>query len=897
MGLRIYTKKSKEKLKLNPKPFASGGEGLLYKIIAPLKYVNFVVKIYHPNKLTTTREEKINYLLKHPPLASNQQALVWVQDIVTDERGVFLGFIMPLVKGEKLEILCTPNLPKKLANSWYRFHPAAKDALDLRLKICYNLAAAIHQVHACERYILVDLKPDNVIINPEGLVALVDLDSVEVVENGYKLFDAPVATPEYTPPEYYKENKDYDPTQQQAWDRFSLAVIFYKLLMGVHPFAGTFQAPYDNTNTLAQKIEQGLFVHNPTLSKYKKSIPPPHQAFFGLGNELQGLFYDAFVEGSIQPALRPTAHAWCSAIMQHLDLHRFRVLPSKMVTMPVVHKALDLIYQQHFSPDVFLAGLTNTAPPISDLLEHPKYNLSVIKTLRKINLAILILGITYGCLSILVYNEVTMGYLVLFVCLLLSIVLLSLSFFDRKNNQKAYLIKISLADNKQFFQQQQGIFKGIKEHLDIFWKQLNSEYEKLFPLHLGNKKGNIQQTIERIQQELAQDLDRQDRTAQELIESETFEYTGLKEKYNRILHTHPSFSAATSLDAELSAIDFAQQQAMEVLQKTVGKALKNTQLEYDQLFEKDQRMLLREERMANKKIGQYKKHLALAQKQEEKKLLTKLQRQLLTDKAVVAKHIDTQLTLFKKEISTFLEQHNVTNLQQIIDIKPPGIVTLASGKRVNIAPLRYYQIHELLEWWMSIKSELIELPENLKEQITKRYDKDFQNYKKRIKKELSNIQKTTNNRKKSLQKKALTALKQLRAKNEPQILALKEKYKDQKAFLKKIFEERAQEEQEIHTRYQSKFDHVVQVAQEKVEQANLSIQASYQSNYISEKQLTTYKKNALKYDQGLKRLKEEYWRLQQSEQRYKRAAQNASTVDNIEFSLHLVQMFFIKPIN
>lgn len=900
MNLRVYTKKSKEKLKLSPKPFASGGEGNLYKIIAPHQLVNFVVKIYHSNKLTTTKEEKINYLLKHPPQNTNDASIIWVKDIITNERGVFLGFMMPLVKGEKLEILCIPKLPKKLANTWYRFHNDAADALDLRLKVCYNLATAIHQIHACERYILVDLKPDNVIITPEGLVSLVDLDSVEVVENGYKLFNAPVATPEYTPPEHYKKDNEYDPTQQQAWDRFSMAVIFYKLLMGIHPFAGSFRAPYETATTLAQKIEHGLFVHSPTISKYKKSIPPPHQAFFQLGNELQGLFCDCFVKGSNHPELRPTAHAWCSAIMQHLDIHRFRNLPSKIVKMPPAYLYWASIHQQAISPTDFLNNFAGQQ--IDNVGNKSKnypslYNQNILNSLRKVNLAILVLGFIYGGSTILYGNDSSVGYLVIFVCLLFSCVILFFSFMHRQNNRNAYLSKIKLSDTVNFFRKQQYVFEGILEHLESFWLQLNKEYQKLFPNTATNSQGNIQQIVDQKLQELNGELDRQDRIAKDLIDSEVFEYASLKDKYNRALRVNASFITATSLDAELSAIDFAMQESMEELQKTLGKELKNTQFEYDQLFNKDERILIQKERIVKNKIGKYKKHLAKAQRQEERKLLTQLNRQIKKDMALIEPNVDLKLTLFKDEIVAFLSQHNIKNINQIKNIQPPGIVTLDTNKNVSIAPLRYYQIHELLEWWMAACLGHVELSVDIKEEITNRYDNEFRAYKKELKAELYALQEKTLERKQSLGKEALAVLENLHKKNQPQILALKEKFKAQKDFLTALFKERAKEEQEIHIRYEKKFDALLEAAQKQVDLTNHSIKQIYQVNNRTSKQLDAYKKNLQKYDLGLKRLEEEYQRLQESKQRYKNAQEQAAIYNELAPMYHLYQMFFLKSLD
>lgn len=899
MSLSVYTKKSKEKLMLSKKPFASGGEGHLYKIIAPHAFANFVVKIYHPNKLTPSREAKIDYLLEHPPTNADKTAIVWVEDSIRDAQGNFLGFIMPFIKGEKLEILCIPKLPKKLANTWYRFHEEADNSLDLRLKVCYNLAAAVHQIHASERYVLVDLKPDNVIITLDGLVSLVDLDSVEVVENGQKLFDAPVATPEYTPPEYYKKETKNDPTQQQAWDRFSMAVIFYKLLMGIHPFAGSFRAPYETATNLAQKIEHHLFVYNPNISTYKKSIPPPHQAFYGLSNGLQDLFLEAFVDGSLQPELRPTAHVWCSAIMQHLDIHRFRVLPSKLVKLPDNENLLGVLYEPNLSPTAFLEQLDQKmVEPIALDSFHPKEaESSLILSLRKINLAILALGLTYGLSSIFFNNNLSIGYLTLFVAFLSSISILMFSFFNRQSNRKAYLLKISLSETLQFFQKQEQVFKGIKEHLDQFWKQLNKEHQKFFPTASKDKANNIQKEAQASLSRLQEDLKLQDKSAKDLIQSEIFEYSTLKEKYNRALRTSPDFATALSLDAELSAIDFALQEGMEDLQKTLGKEFKSTQLEYDHLFEKDERILRNLERSVQQKIGQYRKKIMQAKKQEEKKMLVKMQRQIQKNLANIPNNIATRISLFKEEIERLLKQHNIEDLNQIKDIRTPGIITLETGQVISVAPLKYYQIHELLEWWMSVKLGRIELSESIKNEIDARYEKQFSTYKNKLKADLLSVQESTAKRKEVAQKEAAVVLKKLRKQNEPQVLALKETYRHQKAFLNQLFEERQVEETEIHERYQTKFDALLEATQAKANSTEKFIQKIYQANTIHPEMLASYKKNRAKYELGLQRLTEEHQRLDLSHARYKKVKMQAQKYNEVDLLIHIQQMFFLAPIS
>lgn len=307
-----YLKKKKEKIRLTTKHFAGGGEGNLHKI-ENRGFDKYVAKIYHADRRTQQRADKIQYLLDNPPEDhSEDSALVWVTDILYDEKNNFVGFIMPYIKGEKLEVLCMGRLPRKLSNVWKRFDFANKDALSYRLRICFNLAVAVYQVHRTERYVLVDMKPENILIQPNGLVSIVDMDSVEVVDElGQVLFPAPVATPEYTPPEFYREDRTVVDT---SWDRFGLSVIFYKLLFGIHPFAATANPPYEGLVSLHQKIEEGLFVHHPDSTRLR-IVPPPHQAFHKMELAIQQLFNSCFVEGHLMPTERPLAEDWCDGLL------------------------------------------------------------------------------------------------------------------------------------------------------------------------------------------------------------------------------------------------------------------------------------------------------------------------------------------------------------------------------------------------------------------------------------------------------------------------------------------------------------------------------------------------------------------------------------------------------
>jgi len=303
-------------LTIADRPFASGGEGDLYKVPGVKDYENLVVKIYKPEKQTAERERKIDFLSKNPPnldMQGGHSSVIWVDKLVY-ERGKFCGFTMPLARGEKLEMLCNSKLPRQLGYEWKKFDFAEPKSLELRQKICFNIAVAINQIHELDSYVLIDMKPENIMIQANGLVSVIDTDSVEVLQNGTTLFYAPVVSPEYTPPEYYRGVKPEKNGAPKSWDSFSMAVIFYRILCGIHPFVGSCHPPFDNCNSYELKIENGLFPNGKNRAKYKV-IPKEHDNFRKLSHHVQRLFLQCFDDGHESPELRPTVEDWCKILV------------------------------------------------------------------------------------------------------------------------------------------------------------------------------------------------------------------------------------------------------------------------------------------------------------------------------------------------------------------------------------------------------------------------------------------------------------------------------------------------------------------------------------------------------------------------------------------------------
>ncbi|MCH2044007.1 MAG: hypothetical protein MK212_07660 [Saprospiraceae bacterium] len=345
----LYTKYSKEKLKLNNKLMASGGEGKIYVVNNKKGYL---AKIFHEKKRNNIRYQKLIFMLKNPPFILDN--LVWPEDIILDENRKFMGYLMKKVEGQKLELFCLPKIERGFYDKFPNFEVRSKSTLKHRIRVAYRILASLYQLHSCGRYTLVDLKPENILLYTPKKFHVLDLDSVQVVENGKVLFPAIVITPEYAPPEQ-RWLKSKDRVTSVSWDYFSWGIVLYKFLYGVHPYAASSKAPYDQFSSLKQKIEQGLFVHDPKLRSSFLKIPVLHNLFRETPQAIQQLFMQCFVEGHKNKEARPSFGDWLHILenwVSSSDQVGFKYEYTTDITLAKVNKVENVqnIYTK-YSPD------------------------------------------------------------------------------------------------------------------------------------------------------------------------------------------------------------------------------------------------------------------------------------------------------------------------------------------------------------------------------------------------------------------------------------------------------------------------------------------------------------------------------------------------------------------
>ena len=302
--MTFYNKTHQNRYELADKPLSSGGEGAVYEVIGR---PGLVAKIYHENKRSQKRYEKLSAMVSIP--ANTLPECAWPQELLFQD-GVFCGFVMDRVTGigNLVDFFVYEN---RSAYSWDRYIIAA-----------LNIAAAVNNIHDAG-LIIGDLKPDNIIIDPSvGKVRFVDTDSYQVTGRDGTLYPCMVATPEYIPPEL--QNINFEANTNTAFfnrmtDNFSLAVIIFKVLMnGVHPFACF--SPKRSVNNLEINIRNGwspYFSETDLDRELRVTLRSPDMTV--LSPELRELFRQAFVSGRLHPEQRPEASRWFYALSDFVN--------------------------------------------------------------------------------------------------------------------------------------------------------------------------------------------------------------------------------------------------------------------------------------------------------------------------------------------------------------------------------------------------------------------------------------------------------------------------------------------------------------------------------------------------------------------------------------------------
>ena len=305
-------------------PFARGGEGTLHAFADGSD--PRAVKCYASAPDAARRRERVSWLIAHPPAgvathpdrSTVAAAMAWPQAEVTSLDGRFIGLTIPRVRNavRLSELTAHPRtLSTRLGARWRPWELPAPLAVRLRMMVAARIARLVAALHATGEYVVVDVKPDNVLVTAHGEVVLVDCDSLQVADGGRLRHAARARTDEYTPPEgfdgeYLRRWEEGRPVAP-SWDEFSLAVMVYQLLVGIHPFAVRGREPNTGAvvDTVSAAIQAGLYAHGGRRGMLSV-IPAPHDQVAALPRVVQLALHETLDAGAHDSASRVSAAAW-----------------------------------------------------------------------------------------------------------------------------------------------------------------------------------------------------------------------------------------------------------------------------------------------------------------------------------------------------------------------------------------------------------------------------------------------------------------------------------------------------------------------------------------------------------------------------------------------------------
>lgn len=194
-----------------------GGEGSIYRTNLSS---SIVAKIYKEGKITRRKEAKIKFMVSN---RLHHEGICFPSDLLYNQRGEFVGYLMPLAKGDTLKnsLFGKPQFQEHFPD-WKKY-----DVVELALTILRKMK------YLHDRGIFIgDIKGENILVVDSKEVYFVDTDSYQVGN-----FPCPVISEEYTPPELIGRKCD-SVLRTAGNENFAVATLLFKIVMqGINPYA------------------------------------------------------------------------------------------------------------------------------------------------------------------------------------------------------------------------------------------------------------------------------------------------------------------------------------------------------------------------------------------------------------------------------------------------------------------------------------------------------------------------------------------------------------------------------------------------------------------------------------------------------------------------------------
>lgn len=199
------------------KKISEGGEGIIYAVNGNS---SIVCKIYHPEKLTNLRKEKIELMISKK---ISFEGICWPIDLIYNNLNEFVGYIMPAANGKTMQtsMFIKPALLRNFPNF------TRKDLVNISISFLEKMKF-LHSMNI----IVGDINALNILVETNGKIWFVDTDSYQI-EN----FPCPVGTVNFTAPEI--QGKDYATFMRtKNHELFAVATMLFMILFpGKPPYA------------------------------------------------------------------------------------------------------------------------------------------------------------------------------------------------------------------------------------------------------------------------------------------------------------------------------------------------------------------------------------------------------------------------------------------------------------------------------------------------------------------------------------------------------------------------------------------------------------------------------------------------------------------------------------
>ena len=227
-----------------------GGLGAVYLVHHEVLETPFALKVLYPD-IAATNEHYVKRFLREAKIATRirHPNLVTVHDAGLDEEHNLYYIIMDWVSGG--------DLRQAIAFAGH-FDP------DRAVEVVMQVASALDAAHKFQ-VVHRDIKPENIMIQPDGLVKLVDLGIAKaggITDSLSTATESVFGTPAYVAPEQAIDAASVDTRA----DIYSLGVVLFEMITGRPPYEGP-NAP----QVLAQSLSSDPF---PDIRDFCANVNP-----------------------------------------------------------------------------------------------------------------------------------------------------------------------------------------------------------------------------------------------------------------------------------------------------------------------------------------------------------------------------------------------------------------------------------------------------------------------------------------------------------------------------------------------------------------------------------------------------------------------------------------------